>query len=137
MKHFTVAIYCHYLVITMVILVYCSEWQQCCEMAVNYSGRKFYSIGHWCLKNRLSEIFSFFSLMRSTSKAFPKLRIKCDTWGGGKPRTSTLGESSQYTWPPCPNQKRLQVTIFFRKWPNLVKYIMEHFIVNYFYNLWL
>ncbi len=39
-KLFTVAIYCHPMVITVVILFYNTEWQQCRGMAVNYHRKK-------------------------------------------------------------------------------------------------
>ncbi len=42
---FTVVIYCNYMEITLVILFYNTEWQQYHGMAVNYHGKKFYSIG--------------------------------------------------------------------------------------------
>jgi hypothetical protein len=36
------------MVFTTIIMFYNTEWQQFSRMAVNYHGKKFYNIGHWC-----------------------------------------------------------------------------------------
>ncbi len=41
-------IYCHYTVITKVILLYNTEWLYDHGMAVNYCSKKFCNIGPWC-----------------------------------------------------------------------------------------
>ncbi len=38
-------IYCHPIVITVVILFYNTEWQQYYGMTINYCGKKLYNIG--------------------------------------------------------------------------------------------
>ncbi len=42
---YTAAIYCHSTVITKVMLLYNREWQYDHAMAVNYCGKKIYTIG--------------------------------------------------------------------------------------------
>ncbi len=46
-KLFTMVIYCHSMVFTIIIMFYNTEWQYDHGMVVNYRGKKFYNIGPW------------------------------------------------------------------------------------------
>jgi hypothetical protein len=48
---FSVVIYCHYMVIALIILLYDLEWQQYRRRAVNYDGKKFHNISLWRQKS--------------------------------------------------------------------------------------
>ncbi len=73
-KNFTVAIYCHSMVITKVIQLYNTEWWYCRGMMVNYHGKKLYNIAP------PREYFSIFSWFLSPRRHSWKYFFQAPIW---------------------------------------------------------